>query len=256
MTFTFDQLEIAIPTYKRSHCLRTKTLAMFPPELKQYIKIYMNDEEDLENYKTVFGDEFNDYQWCNTRSNSIGFKRNYIKTLCKKKYLLQVDDDIAGLIGLGESKVMCPQRVAGTILRGFTHCERENLHLWGICPYHNSFYMKHHNSTNLKFICGGFHGTILTKVITTPINAFEDYYNTLNYFKSDGGVLRLNDVGLKTKLFTNAGGLQSLLGVEGRKKEEEENADEIIEEFGEKMVRKVYKKRGVDLRLNHCYKNP
>jgi len=249
-----NDLEIAIPTYKRPHCLRTKTLAMFPPEFKQYIKIYMNDEEDLELYKSVFGDEFNDYQWVNTRSNSIGYKRNYIKTTCNKKYLLQIDDDIAGLIGINESKVMCPQRVAGTIMRGFIYCERENLHLWGICPYHNSFYMKQHNSTNLKFICGGFHGTILTKVLTTPINAFEDYYNTLNYFKSDGGVLRLNDVGLKTKLFTNAGGLQSLLGVEGRKKEEEENADLIVNEFGEKMVRKVYKKRGVDLRLNYHYK--
>lgn len=242
-------IEIAIPTYQRPHKLIATTLKLLEEVPNEIIKIYVENEEQKSIYKEYLE---SDYEIIITNTIGIGPKRNWIKHHSKAKYLLQIDDDIYAIKDWNGIS-LSGERVYELIKEGFKECEEAGLHLWGICCFANSFFMKNTITTNLKFICGGFHGTITDKLIDCPINTFEDYWNTCAYFNSDGGVLRKNGYGLKTKTFTEKGGLQSMYSSTDRVLEQTQNASIIKKEFG-RMVSIIKKKRGVDLRLNHNYK--
>jgi glycosyltransferase involved in cell wall biosynthesis len=241
-------IEIAIPTYNRVSILQKKTLPLLEAIPKEFIKIYVEDEEQYFIYKKELD---NDYQIVITNTKGIGEKRNWIKNHTKAKYLLQIDDDIES-IKEWNGISLSPDNIYNLIKEGFKECEKHGLHLWGICCFFNPFFLRNNTSTNLKFICGGFHGIITDKIIYSTINTFEDYYNTCAYFESDGGVLRKNGYGLKTKTFKEKGGLQDLLPNNERTKEEENNAIILKNRFG-KMISVIKKKDRTDLRLNHKY---
>mgnify|MGYP003131779264 CR=1 FL=1 len=241
-------IEIAIPTYNRVSTLQKKTLPLLEEIPNELIKIYVEDEEQYNLYKK----ELSQYEVIITNTKGIGEKRNYIKQNTKAKYLLQIDDDIEA-IKEWNGISLSPECIYDLIKRGFKECEEANLHLWGICCFFNPYFLRNTTTTNLKFICGGFHGIITDKIIPSPINTFEDYYNTCAYFKSDKGVLRFNGYGLKTKTFKEKGGLQDLLPNNERTLEEENNALLLKHRFG-KMISLIKKKDRTDLRLNHKYK--
>lgn len=246
-------LEIAIPTYNRAKILKKKTLPLLDAFKKDLIKIYVEDEEEKENYIQELGD---DYKIIVTNTIGIGAKRNYIKTQTNADWLLQIDDDISAILDINGLPLNA-SAIKEMIYIGFNTTEYEGGRLWGINSYSNKFYFKRTLSRNLKFIIGAFHGTIMKgEPILTPINTMEDYYNTCRHFQEDGLVCRFNMYGLKTKFATEKGGLQSLLPEELRTTQEDINATEIVNMFGQNMVKKVKKKRGSDLRLNPFYKNP
>jgi glycosyltransferase involved in cell wall biosynthesis len=246
-------LEIAIPTYNRPTTLKKKTLKLLDAFNKNLIKIYVEDEDEKEKYINELGEE---YTIIVTNTIGIGAKRNYIKTLTKADWLLQIDDDISAILDIN-GLPLSSLAIKEMIYIGFNTTDYEGARLWGINSYSNNFYFKRNLSRNLKFIIGAFHGTIMKgEPVLTPMNTMEDYYNTCRHFKEDGLVCRFNMYGLKTKFATEKGGLQSLLPNELRTTQEDINATRIVNIFGESMVKKVKKKRGTDLRLNPFYKNP
>lgn len=243
-------LEIAIPSYNRPSLLLTKTLKLLSDIPKEYIKIYLEDESQLELYKEIEG-----YEFVLTHTKGIGNKRNFIKKHTNKEWLFQIDDDITAIIDYDKHQ-LTSREVFDVIIRGFQETEKVGLRLWGINPYDNSFFMKPTISTHLKFICGNFHGIIMKNtLILSTINTFEDYYITCTHFIEDGGVLRLNAFGTRTNFATNKGGLQSFFEVGERVKEERMNASILQNLFPFGMIKQYEKKRGIDIRLNshfHC----
>ena len=256
-TWVENNLVIAIPTYGRPTTILKHTLSLFTDRFKSKIIIYLQDNEkpnNISEYEKLHNDHGYKLAMLPVLENyGIGMKRNQIKKIHKDNCLLMIDDDIRAIVDMSNIK-MSPENIENMIIENFRKCREHSCKLWGINPYSNSFYFKSEPTTTLKFICGGFCGHLPGTPIFSLVNCLEDYYNTLAHFRRDGGVYRDNRYGLKTTLFTNKGGLQ-LMG-EDRLRDEEINADVIVKEFGEKMVRKHIKKRGVDLRLNHHYKNP
>lgn len=243
-------LEIAIPTYNRPDILKKNTLKLLEGVPKEYIKIYVEDEEQATLYN--YGEKDNCIL---THTKGIGEKRNYIKQHSKSRWLMQIDDDIKAIIE-HNGIALSSDQVWELIIEGFKEAERSGNRLWGICPYANHFYLKNNVSNNLKFICGNFHGIININPLLTPINTFEDYYNSCMYFLADGGITRYNGFGTKTGFAKTKGGLQTFFKTpEERCKEESINADMLVGMFGNKMLRKVTKKRGVDIRLNYRFNN-
>jgi len=243
-------LEIAIPSYNRPYKLKSTTLNLLASIPTEYIKIYVEDEEQYLIYREALGWT---YDLIITNTEGIGQKRNYIKENTPAKYLFQIDDDIYA-IKEWNGISLSSEAIYELIKEGFKECEEHGLRLWGICAYANYFFMKNKNSTNLKFICGNFHGTIMTgEKILTPINTLEDYFNTCEHYLSDGGVLRLNGYGTKTKFASESGGLQSFLTTQQRQDEEVKNAFYLLNKFGKEMLRIIKKQRGLDIRLNHRF---
>jgi len=246
-------LHIAIPTFQRPKTLVFRTLELLKDIPSDYITIYVEDEIQEYLYKKFIPPQ---YKIVQTNTKGIGQKRNKIKMLNTAKWLFQIDDDIATIINK-ENHKLSPKEVWELIINGFKECEEEaNCRLWGICGYSNHFFLKDTISTNLKFICGNFHGTIIDEdreTILTPIDLMEDYYNTLEHFCRDGVVLRFNGYGTKTRFAKEPGGLQTIYSPEDRAKHEKKNCL-ILQERYKNMVRIIEKERGMDLRLNHKYK--
>ena len=139
-------IEIAIPTYNRPHKLIATTLKLLEDVPNEIIKIYVEDESQYLIYQEHLG---YDYDIIITNTQGIGEKRNWIKHHTKAKYLLQIDDDIYSIkewTGIALSS----ERIYELIKDGFKECEKSGLHLWVICCFHNSFFMKNTTSTNLN----------------------------------------------------------------------------------------------------------
>ena len=244
--------EIAIPSYKRAGILQERTLKMLEG-CDAPIVVYCETEVDKYIYELsgiTLPIEV-------TNTIGIGEKRNFItKRGYEKKldFLVMLDDDLKYFID-GNGCRYTGEMVMNIIKLGYEKAIENNLRLFGICSYPNSFYLKNNVSTNLKFIRGTFTGLVLKgEPIYIPINTMEDYYRTLEHYKKDGGILRLNFYGMSADFAKTKGGLQEMGDL--RTIEEEQNAQLIVNKFGEKMVKIVRKKRGVDLRLNNYYKNP
>ena len=253
-----NNLEIAIPTSNRPLICRIRTLQLFR-ELKQYIVLYVESEEQKQLYLNE-DPTYAQYRFVITKTQGIGAKRNFIKQHTPKKWLLQVDDDIEQIQKLNDwsnfVQPLKPEELEDFITSCFMTCIGNNAKLWGINGYTNYYYFKRTISTNLKFICGNFHGTIMEgNPVLTPINTMEDYYNTMEHFRRDGKVVRFNDYGTQTRFGANPGGLQTLLPGDERLEEEEQNINFLVSNF-KKMCWRVQKKRGADLRLNPHFKNP
>jgi hypothetical protein len=91
----------------------------------------------------------------------------------------------------------------------FARLKREKLFIWGIYPVRNPFFMQNTVTTGLKFIIGALYGFIVRKTpqLEPSVNAEgkEDYEQSILYFKKDGGVLRYNNVTIKTKFLAKGG---------------------------------------------------
>ena len=129
-------LEIAIPTYNRPDILKKNTLKLLEGVPKEYIKIYVEDEEQATLYN--YGEKDNCIL---THTKGIGEKRNYIKQHSKSRWLMQIDDDIKAIIE-HNGIALSSDQVWELIIEGFKEAERSGNRLWGICPYANHFYLK------------------------------------------------------------------------------------------------------------------
>lgn len=94
------------------------------------------------------------------------------------------------------------------IKTAFHYLEKEKLHLWGVYPTSNPFFMKPKITTDLRFIIGAAYGYINRPNAhdlfpKTPLKG--DYEQTILYYKKDGGVLRFNNVSFKTQIYAKGG---------------------------------------------------
>ena len=249
---------IVIPTYKRPHILKDKTLKLLdshniPPER---IDILIATPKEGKEYKLVLPEKYHNriiYHY----QKGIGAVRNFIQSYykyeTKEKYLVSIDDDINKILDWD----IPIKNLDEFIVDMFYETEVRKLCLWGVSAYHNTFFMKKDISTNLKYICGAFNGTIIDRSksdIQTEFDHFEDMCFSCEYFLRDGGVVRNNGVSLITKYFEEKGGIcESYGGLEERKKDMALASNDVKDRYGD-MVRIVEKKFGFDIRLNGFYK--
>lgn len=243
-------LEIAIPTYFRAEVLALKTMPLLSAFDKDIIVLYVEDKIQESVYNEIFN---NEYKIIVTNTVGIGEKRNFIKNSTKARWLLQVDDDLKSIINAeGE---LSPEEIKDLVYKGFKETEEANLRLWSIAPFSNTFYFKNTMTKSLKFCRGYFFGTVMTgEPVLSPIDCFEDYWNTLEHFFKDGGVIRFNGYGAKSLITTGKGGLQSQYTKNERLDNEAENCKIILNKFGSNALQIIKKKRGLDIRLNYRYK--
>ena len=87
---------------------------------------------------------------------------------------------------------------------------------WGIYPVENPYFMKpttkyieDYTTTKLTYIMGGFTGVINNKKTEIrTIDDKEDYERSIKYYLKDDGVLRFNNICVRTRCYTEPGGMQ------------------------------------------------
>ena len=256
MTFNF---EIAIPSYNREKILPKKTLELLDkfevPHDK--IRIFVKSPEQLDLYLETCG---SDYNFEITGQSGIMATRNYLQVFYHEMNIefdgvLFIDDDITNLTEMGKPLSTPFLELVDYF---FEETKRLNGRLWAVNALSNPFFMADKVTTNLKYCIGAFKGLILDRTkptIMVDIGHFEDFAFTCDYFIEDGVVVRFNKYGIDTKYFELQGGIcGDLGGMAERQKEMAENAEYMVDRYGD-MVKLKMKKWGHDLSLRYNYKN-
>ena len=228
---------VAIPSYNRPAEIIKKTLKTLADGgvSKERIFIFVANDEQAElykptGYKIVVG--------VLGIANQRVFISNYFPV---GQYIISLDDDVEELQILQESKLVKLTDLHTFFTSSYETLMRENLFIWGIYPVRNAFFMKSGVMTkSLKFLIGVCYGYINRNIpeLYPTAEGKEDIEQSILYFKRDGGVIRFNNIAVKTK-FNAEGGL-------GKDRfEMNEKASQLLQKKYPDVVKIFHRKNGM-----------
>jgi len=267
-TIKVDNYVIAIPSYKREESIKEKTLKVLEGHKIDVsrIHIFVANKEEEKQYKSSLDSKY--HSRIIIGKPTISGQRNYISSYFPEgKCIAQFDDDIEEIYELHhptkkpksqltyrdmisrefrKKQSLKPIKSLDQFIKTtFSKCVREGIYLWGVYPTANPYFMTFKADDQLNFIVGPMFGIINrhNPKLNTSVRVKEDFERTLNYYKMDGKVLRINYVTIKTKYYKNKGGIQA----EGldRKKEAEKAAKELHKKFPD--ITKLYTRKSTGM---------
>jgi len=223
-----EHIFFAIPSYRRAQCLIDKTLLLLHKKLNiatYNITVFVVLEE-LAEYQAAL----QDYPEVTIQVGPLGLHhmRNHIRRYYPAgTALIQIDDDVEAFFYMQEDLSISDTKSAKryplhemnadtfqeTMLSAFQELHAKKIHLFGIYPVKNGYFMKDlpERTTDLRFCVGAFWGCINQPCETLQLHLEEkeDVERTLLYYMQDQGVLRLNRMVLKTRYYKTPGGMQA-----------------------------------------------
>jgi hypothetical protein len=201
---------VCIPSYKRSRTLATKTLPLLaarkiPPER---IIVYVADEEEASLYRQTLQPEA--YAEIRVACPGMGAVRNFITDdHPADARLLCLDDDLEDFLLRLNSKTLIPlDDLDDFATRAFDFTERVGLRLWGLYPVLNPLFMKPTVTGDLRYIIGSVWGIRNLPGAHVHLDDKEDFERSLRRYCADGGVVRFNFASMKSRYYTEPGGMQ------------------------------------------------
>ena len=246
--------KICIPSYNRLSGIKTKTLKLLNKYDVGNITIFVSTEKDLDEYKK---ENIGNVVLVPNEYSGIGAVRSFIVNIwaTDKDNIVLIDDDIEMVKDLHGEEV----NVKDFFESFFKKLEETNLYFGGLGLCANPFFLKNNWSTTLKYISGAVQFVRIDKSrekIDCRYRHYEDFCYNIMYFKRDGGILRYNGSAPITKNYNPIGGIASEMGSLEKRLDCEHIADEIIDKFGNKCVKKYFKKKSArgpecwNMRLN------
>lgn len=215
--------QIVIPTYGRPEGVKKHTLSYLESTdvPRDKINIFVANDAEAEAYAEANPDYADQI--------IVG-----VKGLCpQRKFisehfeegtpLLTMDDDVSALRELvlkepleGTQKPLdhpCELKAVsnldGLIQRGFEMIEDLNYKMWGVYQVDNKGFLHPKVTTGLKFIMGHFTAFYAGDPVFREIEDFpmkDDFYWTLRHYEEYGGTLRFDNISVKAKQHSGAGG--------------------------------------------------
>ncbi len=202
---------VAIPSYNRAHQLIVKTLATLKKGRipSKIINIFVANDIERAIYFATIPTEL--YGRIIVGVKGITPQRQYIVNYFEEDtHVVSIDDDVEDVLQLSPdgTTLTCMTNLDEFFRAAFERCVTAHLHLWGVYPVKNPYFMRPKSTTDLKFILGTMYGFICRHDadLVPTVAEKEDYEMSILYYLKDDGVLRYNNVCLKTK-FHAAGGL-------------------------------------------------
>jgi hypothetical protein len=230
---------IAIPTYKRSDVLQSKTLSLFKGLPNVYV--FVANKEEYDTYQTAIDPTY--YKEMIVGVVGLINQRQFIiDYFPKDTFILYADDDLTAMYRRVNEKTLERVDDVGSVIReGFTEMVKAGANIWGFYSCVNPFYMKPTITTDLKFIIGNCYGIRNTqdpKYRLHYTDNQEDKERCIRYWLADKKMIRINSVAIKTKMFCKGG-----LETPTRKADTEKSTAQFVAEFPT-LVRRIYKKVG------------
>jgi hypothetical protein len=205
--------KIAIPSYKRAETIKNKTLTL----MSQYnidperVTIFVANEQEYDTYHK----NLSDTAFRNIVIGEVGMGaiRRFMQSYYPEgTYLMQFDDDLQQILRKVDDKKFEPieNLEEELIFKGFRACEANNAYLFGIYAAANPMFMKHKISVGLYYCIGSCWGVINRhdNSLSVTLDDKEDYERTLQHYVKDGNVVRLDNITVKSKYYTEEGGMQ------------------------------------------------
>lgn len=237
---------VAIPSYQRQDILIKKSLQTLQKGKvdRKKIHIFVANKEEHDIYEKTVPKEL--YGKIVIGVKGITNQRKFIVDYFPEgKEVVSIDDDVEGLYKCqGTTKLVEVKDVDGFFKEAFQKARAEKLYIWGIYPVSNPFFMKDKITTDLKFIIGTLYGYInrRDKSIqpSSAIKEKEDYEQSILYYLKDGGVLRYNNITIKTKFHADGG-----LGKKAGRFEANKEAAEYLSKKYPDLVSIFHRKTGM-----------
>lgn len=233
---------IAIPSHNRSEIIKKKTLRFLQKHNipKSRIYIFVSEEEIA-----AYEDSLEGYNIC-VGAQGIANQRMAISNFFDEdEFIVSIDDDLDDIYNFKDPI----DDLDLFFVETFNKLIESKLSLAGVYPTNNSFFFKNKDTKDLRF-CIGQLKLFINKhhVEEREYNLLEDYENTIKHYNYSGGVLRLNNIGLKCNYNSLRGGLKEYR-TDDRKIEEVNNFKKEYPNYCS------IKKSGKDIFLNRNVKN-
>ena len=203
--------KIAIPSLGRSKLIIEQTFltlaryGIIPSKITVFVV-----EDEFDEYRKIVPENINVVVGVRGIIQQRNFIHNYYD---EGTHLICIDDDITDIdLSLGN----CID-LNTFFLLAFDDLIEHDAFLFGVYPVWNSFFRKNSKeplSNGLSFIIGSLYGIRVRHdadlETTVSHGEKEDAERTLRYYIKDGCVLRYNKIGIKTKFFSNSGGMGNL----------------------------------------------
>lgn len=227
--------KVAVMSYRRAAGVRDRTLATLTKHNidPDRVSVFVASEEEYDDYFKALKDT-------PYKNNIVIGKAGYLpqRRFIQFYYpvgtkLICCDDDIYDVLRKVNDKVAVPieNLEEQVIFRGFNECEKHKANLFGIYAVNNPMFMKNRVSVGLYFCVGVLYGINVRHDddIVCTIDEKDDSQRTLQHYVKDGAVVRLDDITVKTKYYSEPGGLQ---GTDVRKRENAlKNAKWLVEQY-------------------------
>lgn len=235
-------MRVAIPTHRRAGVIEGKTLAFVRQHLRCVpVDLFLSDEEDGNAYAGIA-----DANRIITGAKNIREKWNFIHYHYPiGEEVLVMEDDIEAVVcKTGENEKEEVRNFKVFAEHGFWALQERRAGLFGFQAHDNAFYMKYGVGEGLKFCVANMFGFISNhkKALEIECPSKTDYERTIKYFIEYGKVLRFDHVGIRTKNYRNAGGMQADL--DRRQAMEEESVAWLCARYPH-LIRRNEKKKSL-----------
>jgi hypothetical protein len=204
---------VAIPSYKRADTIADKTLAMLKKGgiAAHSIHIFVANDSERTTYEAAVPKDL--YGKIVVGVKGITPQRKFITKYFKEgTKIVSIDDDVEKFLRLSrDGQRLIPFKsndLDKFFKKAFKAIELKELFIWGIYPMRYAYYMKHNITTDLRLILGTAYGFICRhdRDLLISVTEKEDYENSILHYLKDGGIMRFNDICLKT-IYHSPGGL-------------------------------------------------
>jgi len=238
---------IAIASHQRPKQLQEKTLALLKKHKFNFNNVYV----------FVSPGSYQEYlpiskQWgfhLIKSKNSILTTRNHIIQYFKEgAKIVEMDDDVEDI----ETTLKgTPNKSVSNLKKLFTDSFKKigSNGLWGFNANTNNFYADGKDKIGLYSIINSCCGYINRKSIKLTVSEKEDFERCVLMFKRGYPILKRSGYGIKTKYWTNKGGIQGHYGFDKRKKVQSDSANTLMKKYPEYCYTKVRPNGIVDIRF-------
>ena len=198
---------LAIPSHRRAKMLGDKTLKYLQLSNAPKPTIYVSDDQDLTEYRNLYP-----HLTVVLAPKGIAATRNFIQdTQPLNTKIVFIDDDIEEVYHLDVSAVK-PTKYKirdfnALVQEGFDCAKKAGTTWWGTYPTDHTLCLKPYIRRNLCYVNGSLFGVLNSRVSVKEDHG-EDFERSLRYWQKEGKLCRLEFIGLLTKYYKNAGGLQ------------------------------------------------
>lgn len=204
-------IRIAIPSYRRAHTLKSKTLAWLDSLgiEPQRIDVFVASHEEAEEYMRVLN--AGSYGRIIVGEKGMGAIRRFIAQFyAPGTKILNVDDDIKRVVvRLDEKRLVDLHNLDDEVQSAFDLCDQTGLRLWGVYPVKNPYFMKAATTFDLRYINGTLWGSYAGDAsLQVTLDDKEDFERTIRSYLAHGGVVRLNYLACDTNFYGEPGGMQ------------------------------------------------
>ena len=233
---------IAIPSHGRSDVIKKRTIAFLERHKIDKTKVFIFvEEEEMHDYNEALPC----YHICKGAKGIAAQRMAISNYFDENDFIVSMDDDLEEIYRDKTPIEDLDLFIVSTLNKMIN----KNLTLAGIYPTNNPYFFKEEDTKDLRFCIGQLKIFINKRHIEErEYNLLEDYENTIKHYNYSGGVLRLNNIGLKCNYMSLKGGLKEY-------RNDERKIAEVIKFKNQYPTYCSIKKSGKDILLNRRVMN-